>query len=129
MLVITRRKGESIRIGDDIVLTVAEVRGDKVRLAMTAPQGMSVYRQEIWDALCGSGARTALDPAWLKWEDGSIVRLARGIAEKGNLEALPILADALEEAGCADAAILGHCRSFAHGARRSWVVDLILASS
>jgi carbon storage regulator CsrA len=129
MLVIPRRRGESVRIGDEIVVTLVEIRGDKVRLALTVPKGMSVYRQEVWDALHGPGARAALDPAWLTWRDGAIVRLAWAIAEKGDFEALPVLADALEEAGCDDAEILGHCRSYTPGAGRLWVVDLILASS
>jgi hypothetical protein len=70
-----------------------------------------------------------LDPAWRTWNDGTVPRLARGIAERGDFESLPILADALEDAGCTDAIILGHCRSAGRDVRRSWVVDAILAES
>ena len=79
----------------------------------------------------GSGvdSRAALDPAWLSWQEGTVVRLARAIAEEGDYEALPVLGDALEDAGCADAAILGHCRSWGRDAGRSWLVDLILSAS
>ncbi len=67
-----------------------------------------------------------LDPAWLAWEGGTVPRLARAIAEEGAFDRLPILGDALEEAGCADAAILEHSLSAGRHTRRSWVVDLIL---
>jgi carbon storage regulator CsrA len=129
MLVISRRVGESVVIGDDIVLTVAEVRGNKVRLAVAAPTETAVHRAEVWNLLYGPESRVVLDSAWLTWQDGTVFRLARAIAEEGDYAALPILADALEEAGCADAAILKHCRSAGRYIRRSWVVDHILSSS
>ena len=47
MLVLSRKKDERIRIGDDITLTVVDVRGDKVRLGIEAPRDMSVDREEI----------------------------------------------------------------------------------
>jgi carbon storage regulator CsrA len=129
MLTLTRRKNESIIIGDDIVVTVVEVRGDKVRLGLVTPREKSVLRQEIWDVLFGPHPRPLLDPAWLTWNEGTVLRLARSIAAEGNYSALPVLADALEEAGCADAAILDHCRSYSQAVQSSWVVDLILSSS
>ena len=51
MLVLTRKKEESIRIGDDIVLTIVEIRGDKVRIGIDAPQQVPVHRQEVYDAI------------------------------------------------------------------------------
>lgn len=51
MLCLSRKKGEQIRIGDNIVISVIEVRGDKVRLAIDAPRDIAVHRQEIWDAI------------------------------------------------------------------------------
>ena len=48
MLVLTRRLNESITLGDDIVLTVIEVRGDQVRLGINAPRDMTVHRMEVW---------------------------------------------------------------------------------
>ncbi len=125
----SRTKNESITIGDDIVVTVIDVRGDKVRLGVVLPREKSVHRQEVWELLHGPWPRAILDPAWLTWQDGSVLRLARTIAEKGDFDVLPILADALEDAGCADAAILEHCRSWDRDAGRSWVVDLILSAS
>lgn len=51
MLVLTRNRDESIMIGDQIVVTVVDVRGDKVRLGITAPRDISVHRQEIYEAI------------------------------------------------------------------------------
>lgn len=51
MLVLTRRANESIVIGDEIVVTILEVRGDQVRVGIEAPRSVSVHRQEVFDAL------------------------------------------------------------------------------
>lgn len=51
MLVLSRYRDESIYIGDDIVITVVDVRGDRVRLGIQAPSNVSVHRQEIYDAI------------------------------------------------------------------------------
>jgi carbon storage regulator len=51
MLVLSRHRDESIVIGDDIVVTIVDIRGDKVRLGIQAPTHVSVHRQEIYDAI------------------------------------------------------------------------------
>lgn len=51
MLVLTRKRGESIRINDDITITVVEVRGEKVRLGVEAPNQIAVHRQEVYEAI------------------------------------------------------------------------------
>jgi carbon storage regulator len=51
MLVLSRRKDESIMIGEDIELTIADVRGNKVRLGITAPKSVPVHRKEIYEAI------------------------------------------------------------------------------
>lgn len=71
----------------------------------------------------GPPNRPPADPAWLT---GDVVALARGIQSDGAFERLPVLADALMDAGCDDADILGHCRSGGPHARGCWVVDLVL---
>ena len=48
MLVLTRRPGESIMIGDDIVVTVLDVRGDVVRVGIKAPRSVQVHREEVY---------------------------------------------------------------------------------
>lgn len=51
MLVLSRKIGESIWIGDDIVLRIADVKGDMVRIAIDAPKEIKIYRGEIYDAI------------------------------------------------------------------------------
>lgn len=53
MLVLSRKKNESIVINNDITVTIVEVRGDKVRLGIIAPKTVPVHRQEIFDAIHG----------------------------------------------------------------------------
>jgi carbon storage regulator len=51
MLVITRKAGEAIRIGDDVTITVLDVAGSTVRIGIDAPSEIPVFRQEIWAAV------------------------------------------------------------------------------
>ncbi len=51
MLVLSRQKDESIMIGDEVEITIVDVRGDKVRLGITAPKTIPVHRREIYDAI------------------------------------------------------------------------------
>ena len=51
MLVLSRQKDESIMIGDEVEITIVDVRGDKVRLGITAPKSIPVHRREIYDAI------------------------------------------------------------------------------
>ena len=51
MLVLSRQRDESIIIGDNIVITIVDVRGDKVRLGIEAPREVSVHRREVYDAI------------------------------------------------------------------------------
>jgi hypothetical protein len=69
------------------------------------------------------------DPSLLVWNDGTIPKLAQAIYDKRAFDRLPILADALQEAGCTDPDILAHCRSGGEHVRGCWVVDLILGKS
>jgi len=51
MLVLSRQKDESIVIGDNVEITIVDVRGDKVRLGITAPKEVPVHRREVYDAI------------------------------------------------------------------------------
>jgi carbon storage regulator len=51
MLVLSRQRDESIIIGDNIVITIVDVRGDKVRLGIDAPREVSVHRREVYEAI------------------------------------------------------------------------------
>jgi hypothetical protein len=63
---------------------------------------------------------------WLGWSEGTAPRMAEAIYHEHAFERLPILADALEDAGCDNAAILTHCRGPGEHVRGCWVVDLLL---
>ena len=60
MLVLTRRKNQSIVIGDGIVVTVLEVQGDNIRLGITAPRHVQVYREELLTALTAANTSAVL---------------------------------------------------------------------
>jgi hypothetical protein len=66
------------------------------------------------------------DPHWLAWNDATVAKLARVIYDERAFDHLPILADALEEAGCTNADLLNHCRQAGEHVRGCWVVDLLL---
>lgn len=51
MLVLSRHKNESIMVGDNVMITVVDIRGDKVRLGIDAPKEIPVHRQEVYDAI------------------------------------------------------------------------------
>jgi hypothetical protein len=67
----------------------------------------------------------AVEPSWLAWGDGTVPQLARGVYDDRAFDRLPILADALEDAGCHDADVLGHCRRPGQHIRGCWVVDAL----
>ena len=59
MLIITRRPGEKIMLGDDVVIEVMEVSGSSVRVGIQAPKSVPVYREEIWRAVKEENAAAA----------------------------------------------------------------------
>lgn len=71
MLVLTRRSGESLMVGDDVVVTVLEVRGDVVRLGISAPRSVQVHREEVYRELQRAN-REAASPS-----DRAVETLAR----------------------------------------------------
>ena len=71
MLIITRRPGEKIMVGADVVVEVIEVNGSSVRIGIAAPKSIPVYREEIWDAVRAENRAAA---------DSSIERVKSRIA-------------------------------------------------
>lgn len=71
-------------------------------------------------------APAAFDPTWRRWGDGTLPRVAQGIYDTGVYDQMPILADALEDAGCTSPLILDHCRGPDEHVRGCWVLDLVL---
>jgi hypothetical protein len=122
--------------GDDPVREAARVAGDVPFYAANAAEARGGEREparraeaaalcELLRDVVGNPYRTPrIDPAWLA--GGVAVGLARGIYEEGAFDRMPILADALEEAGCADADLLCHLRAQGPHVRGCWAIDLVL---
>lgn len=83
MLVLSRKKNESLVINRDITITVVEIRGDKVRLGIVSPKDVPVHRQEVWEAIHGTAApqfdQPRLNP--LEQEIAKLTRQLEGQAE------------------------------------------------
>lgn len=63
MLVLSRKKNQSVMLGHDILLTIVEIRGDKVCLGIEAPKEVPVHRQEVYQAIYGRGDHPRPDVA------------------------------------------------------------------
>ncbi len=68
----------------------------------------------------------AVEPGWLSWNGGAVVRIAQEIYGERAFDRMPLLADALAKASCPEQAVLDHCRNLADHARGCWVIDLLL---
>jgi hypothetical protein len=85
----------------------------------------SLFPLEQWDLLLRPRNLT-LRLEWLTWNGGTVPRLAQAIYDEEAFDRLPVLADALEDAGCSEPAILSHLRGPGPHVRGCWVVDLLL---
>lgn len=63
MLIITRKPGEKIMLGDDVTIEVIEVSGSSVRIGIAAPRSLPVYREEIWKSVKNDRGASAVPPA------------------------------------------------------------------
>jgi hypothetical protein len=80
--------------------------------------------------IAGNAARSVTaDPAWLTWNHGTVPAIARHVYDDRAFHDLPILADALEDAGCTNTDLLDHCRGPGPHVRGCWAVDLLLGKS
>jgi hypothetical protein len=110
--------------------SVEKLRGGRYRETLernherAERQRQAAYVRDIF----GDPFRLApsINTAWLVWHGGLIPSLARRMYDSRDFSDMPVLADALEEAGCTDADILTHCRQSGEHVRGCWVVDLLL---
>jgi hypothetical protein len=107
-----------------------------VRTASLRPDGSEVggegqAQADLLRCVLGNPFRPppSVNPAWLAWEAGTVPKLAAAAYEERAFERLPVLADALEEAGCAEAELLGHLRGPGPHARGCWALDLLLGKT
>jgi hypothetical protein len=68
---------------------------------------------------------TRIDPQWLTWNNSTVAILARTIRTEKDFALMPVLADALEDAGCSEAALLAHCREKCQHVASCWLLDLL----
>lgn len=90
------------------------------------PDNRAVNAALLRDVVGNPFGPIALDPAWLT---SDVLALARGIYDERAFDRMPILADALQDAGCENADVLNHCRGDGPHVRGCWVVDLLLGRS
>lgn len=69
MLVLTRKSGQSIRIGDNIVIKVFAIEGNQVKIAIDAPKGIPIYREELYEKLKESNIEALKTSRDIKLED------------------------------------------------------------
>jgi carbon storage regulator len=83
MLVLSRQRDETIMIGDDIEITVVDIRGDKVRVGITAPARIAVHRKEVYEAIRAENEQAA------RVRSGDVTELARGIGDASRARRAP----------------------------------------
>jgi hypothetical protein len=91
----------------------------------------ALHQAQLLRDIFGSSpfCRLSVPAPWLEWDDGTVPKIVQAIYDERRFSDLPILADALEDAGCADETILAHCRNGGEHVRGCWVVDLLLGKS
>ena len=86
MLILTRKSGQTIRIGDDIAISVVEIRGNQVRLGISAPRNVTVHREEVYEQIQEQNKQAAMahpsDKALIQnlWQE----RVGAGQGEPGG---------------------------------------------
>ena len=63
MLVLTRKKGEVIKIGDDIEITVVAAKGEQVKIGISAPKNVEIYRKEVYEEIIAENQQATVDVA------------------------------------------------------------------
>ncbi|AMV22943.1 hypothetical protein VT84_00935 [Gemmata sp. SH-PL17] len=117
------------RIGNTIRMHLAGIKKstpDSVTRGIEVQQHCAVLRPYILCILDNPFRPVAFDPAW---RTSDVVALAQGIYADRAFDRMPILADALQEAGCDNTDVLTHCRADTVHARGCWVVDGVLGKA
>ncbi len=130
-----QRKGLPVSVDVTPVLLANAVQAAYVGLTVVS-EALGVAQRRYWTGVAlvreifGNPFRlVTVNPTWLRWNGGTIPKIAAGIYGERAFDRLPILADALLDAGCDDEAILAHCRGDGPHVRGCWVIDLILGKS
>jgi hypothetical protein len=114
--------------------SVAEDRSAWSALDAGPPDGHAEPEEDrqcdlLRDLFGDCGRPAVLNPDWLRWNDGCLVKMAHVIYHEGNFGDMPVLGDALEDAGCDDADVLEHCRCAPLHSRGCWLLDALLGKN
>jgi hypothetical protein len=131
------RAPSGVRVAIDMAVAATDTQAYSAAFSMTATQSplggrmksaaAEMYLCELIRCVFGNPFRpVAVERAW---RTSTVVDRARGIYEERAFDRLPILADALQDAGCESPEVLGHCRGGGPHVRGCWVVDLVLGKS
>jgi hypothetical protein len=121
--------GVAISIAATVELE-ARKRGLDSAGAKAAASAEQVAHCDLLRDICHGPRRAVFfKPRWVRWNNAKVGNIARAIYDERAFDRLPVLADALEDAGCDDADILRHCREPGEHVRGCWVVDLLLGKS
>jgi hypothetical protein len=123
------RWGTSTNRDHPSLYNVSRSAAESLAKSMPWQEARHMERQLLLDIFANPFRPVRLDPTWLTWHDGTVQKVAQAIYDERAFDRLPILADALEEAGCTNADILNHCRQPGDHVRGCWVVDMILGKS
>jgi hypothetical protein len=121
---------QAARAGLEAALSVTgSLRSEEMwPAARDARQQERIYQAALLRDIFGNPFRTmTVAPSWLSWNNGCVVKVAQSIYDERHFANLPVLADALLDAGCDSEAILAHCCSPGPHVRGCRVVDLLLA--
>ncbi len=114
------------RPGDLYVALASPGRSDPVVYAVSHNPALRQHADLLREVVGNPFRTNRIDPAWLTHDDGAVRKVAQAIYDQGKWDDLPILADALEDAGCTSADILEHCLRPGGHVRGCWVVDALL---
>jgi hypothetical protein len=102
------------------------LRARRWKATAIADIGQDTQTSFLRDLVGNPYNRSTIEPAWRSWNDGTVARLAQAMYDARAFDGMPVLADALEEAGCRSPDIVEHCRGPGPHVRGCWVVDLLL---
>jgi hypothetical protein len=124
-----RQPGLSGPTREAVNMVYHAARGTRPYLAAHSTDIRRIEAAVLRDLFGNPIRSTRIDPAWLTWNGGTIPKLAQAVYDDRAFDRLPVLADALEEAGCTNTEILAHCRGPGPHVRGCWAVDLLLGKT
>ena len=123
-MAIERKAAPELGLGESLSATDYQLAQDVGKIAKATEEvaQTEVLRDIVGNPFC----KVTVDAAWLTWNNRTVILLAQTIYDQQAFNHFPILADALEDAGCINTDILNHCRQQREHVRGCWVVDLLL---